>query len=78
MMAEQTTTIVKRDFQFLLTCSFCTDKVKIVVNTEDYVDWMNGKLAQNAFPYLSKGEREIMISRMCERCFDNVFKDANG
>jgi len=57
-------------------CKFCNTKHHIVVDTEDYVDYMNtGKLIQNCFPYLSLGDRELIISETCEKCFDDIMKD---
>ena len=32
-----------------------------------------GELIQNAMPYLSPDEREILISGICGRCFDEMY-----
>tara|TARA_Y100000296_G_scaffold73682_1_gene91423 strand:- start:308 stop:457 length:150 start_codon:yes stop_codon:yes gene_type:complete len=45
------------------------------VQAEDYEAWENGELIQNAMPYLSADEREVLISGMCGPCFDNLFGD---
>jgi len=45
----------------------------MAVNEDDYTSWENGELIQTAMPYLSAGEREVLISGMCGPCFDNMF-----
>jgi len=57
-------------------CIFCGKIVLINVNRSDLQDYQNsGKLIQNAFPYLTADEREIMISGVCGECFDKVFSE---
>ena len=45
----------------------------MAVNEDDYTSWENGELIQNAMPYLSADERELLISGTCGTCFDNMF-----
>ncbi len=56
-------------------CICCKDKVIFEVDESDYQDWLNGKHAQNSFPYLSVNEREILISGICGKCFDKMMYD---
>ena len=35
----------------------------------------SGKLIQNFFPKLTPGEREILISGICGKCFDKMFPE---
>lgn len=42
------------------------------VDFKDYISWKNGELIQKAMPYLSPGERELLISQVCSDCFDSV------
>jgi hypothetical protein len=56
------------------TCNICGEKIVVWVEDEDYKDWVNGKLCQDAFPYLDAGQREILISNTCGRCFDLLFE----
>ena len=44
------------------TCRKCKDQVEIKVNIDDVTAWENGKLIQDAMPYLSADEREVLIS----------------
>ena len=55
------------------TCPFCGRENEVEVNHMDYLDWQNGELAQDAFPYLSANEREMLISGCCPRCCDKMF-----
>ena len=56
-----------------IACPFCGRTTGIEVKEEDYVRWQMGALAQEAFPYLSPSEREVLISGMCFRCQDSIF-----
>jgi len=40
-------------------------KNKVKVKAEDLFKYRNGALIQDAFPYLSKKDREFLISGMC-------------
>ena len=55
------------------TCPFCGRENEVEVNHMDYLDCQNGELAQDAFPYLSANEREMLISGCCPRCWDKMF-----
>lgn len=55
------------------TYPFCGHENEVEVNHMDYLDWQNGELAQDAFPYLSANEREMLISGCCPRCWDKMF-----
>jgi hypothetical protein len=39
----------------------------------DYERWQNGEHIQNVAPYLSADDRELLISGMCGKCFDEIF-----
>ena len=53
-------------------CMVCKQNVEIKVKAEDFQSWQKGTLIQNAFPYLSTDEREILISNICGTCFDRL------
>jgi len=55
-------------------CPFCGKAHDVLVNEIDYLDWQDGKLAQDAFPYLSADEREMLISGICPTCWDGMFE----
>lgn len=56
-----------------VTCPFCGSTNFISVYEEDFFDWRNGVLAQEAFPYLDADERELLISGICPSCWEGMF-----
>ena len=58
------------------TCRVCKNQVEMQVHIEDVTAWENGKLIQDAMPYLSADEREVLISGICGPCFDKMFSPA--
>ena len=54
-------------------CPFCGSCHCVKVEEIDYLDWQEGKNAQDAFPYLSADERELLISGICKECWDSTF-----
>ena len=55
------------------TCRVCKNQVEMKVHIEDVTAWENGELIQNAMPYLTPDEREVLISGTCGPCFDMLF-----
>ena len=55
------------------TCNKCKDQVEMSVNKDDYTSWENGELIQNAMPYLTADEREVLISGICGPCFGGLY-----
>lgn len=58
-------------------CPMCGRANEIEVNDFDYLDWSDGMLAQEAFPYLSVQEREMLISGICPDCWAKMFGGDN-
>lgn len=56
-------------------CPMCGMYNLVLVNEEDLQRWQCGELAQNAFPYLSVEEREMLISGLCPDCWENLYPD---
>ena len=56
-------------------CPICGQEEEVPVYAEDYADWENGELIQNAFPYLSANQRERLMTGICPDCWDNLFRD---
>ena len=54
-------------------CPFCGEEWSITVSAVDFATWQEGELIQNAFPYLSAGERELLISGICTDCQKKIF-----
>lgn len=55
-------------------CKHCGTEYILTVNKSDMYDWYNGMLPiQQALPYLSASERELLLSGTCGDCFDKMF-----
>jgi hypothetical protein len=40
---------------------------------EGYERWLSGELIQRALPDLTINERELLISGLCSKCWDQLF-----
>jgi hypothetical protein len=56
-----------------IRCIKCKKLHTIAVARKDYDAWINGALIQNVMPYLSLDQRELLISKICGKCFDKMF-----
>lgn len=55
-------------------CSMCGSQATIEMTEDQYKRWKNQEdLIQNIFPNMSSGVRELLISGVCENCFDKLF-----
>ena len=54
-------------------CPLCGEPHEVHVNLDDMGAWLNGTLVQNAFPYLSIQERELLQTGICGPCWDKSF-----
>lgn len=54
-------------------CNVCNESHIVRVKSEDYDRFTIGELIQNASPYLTPNERELLISGTCGKCFDEMF-----
>lgn len=61
-----------KEISVITRCPFCGHANFVEVNEDDYLDWQDGKLVQDAFPYLSADEREMLISGICPKCWDSM------
>ena len=62
-----------REVCVVTRCPFCGHANEVEVNEDDYFDWQDGMLVQDAFPYLSANEREMLISGICPTCWASTF-----
>jgi hypothetical protein len=57
-----------------ITCHVCErEQEPIVAEHHQFRAWTRGMKVQDAFPELTPGQRELMISGTCEPCFDKMF-----
>lgn len=59
--------------EFFVICQTCKVRYAFFISKNDYWAWHEGKFAQDAFPYLTIAERELLISQTCNDCFDQMF-----
>ena len=64
-----------REVCIVIACPFCGHIHEVEVNEIDYLDWGDGMTVQEAFPYLSANEREMLISGICPTCWEKTFAD---
>jgi len=57
------------------TCVMCGTTHEIRVKTADYRRWRQGAYIQDAMPYLTANEREILMSGICSTCFDALYPE---
>lgn len=64
------------DLKIVLRCLICEDTFIIDANTEDFNKWREGKTnIQDCFPYMSPSNKELLLSGICEDCWDEMFKE---
>lgn len=51
-----------------LSCRFCGRVFIIHIDVNDLEKYKNGANVQDAFPYLTADERELIISNTCGKC----------
>lgn len=56
-------------------CKVCKGIKLVDCNPEGVIKWHNGEHIQDALPELTDGERELLLSGICEECFDRLFKE---
>ncbi|MBZ5658217.1 MAG: hypothetical protein LAO56_23395 [Acidobacteriia bacterium] len=53
-----------------IQCCVCKTWVALRLDKDDLARHLNdGVLVQDALPYLSAGDRELVYSRLCESCY---------
>lgn len=62
-----------KEVTIVTACPFCGHANEVAVNEADYWDWQDGALVQDAFPYLTADEREMLISGICPTCWEKTF-----
>lgn len=63
-------------YEIICECPLCHNINKVTVEFRDYLDYAFEYVkAQDAFPYLSADERELIISGTCSECWNKLFSD---
>ena len=56
-------------------CRMCREVYCVEVDAVGYDQWKAGELIQNALPTLSPEERELLISKTCDSCWNKLFPE---
>lgn len=65
---------MKKKTDVMIECKFCQAFYAVPVNEDAYEDWQNGEgLVQDLMPELSPEERELLISKTCDECWNAIF-----
>ena len=69
-MTSENDTDIPRDAAAGVTCLMCEIPHEICFDKIGWLRWRSGEHIQQAMPYLTSDEREILISKICGRCYD--------
>lgn len=58
---------------FKVACRFCGSVHELSIAPSDFASWRKGELIQDAMPYLTAEERELLISGTCDDCWSEMF-----
>jgi hypothetical protein len=56
-------------------CPNCKKYQHTTVPIQEWTEYQNGELAQNALRSLNNDEREAIISGLCRECWNELFLD---
>lgn len=60
---------------FKIPCQSCDYVGILYLDSADIDKYLAGALVQNAFPYLTADQREMIISQTCNVCWDKMFAE---
>ena len=65
----------ERNVVLSVRCNLCNKVYAVYVTEEDYEEFCSPdrRIVQEIFPYLSASERELLISRTCDDCWNKMF-----
>lgn len=63
------------EITIVTTCPFCGKSHEVECNEMDYLDWQDGACIQEVMPYLGQTERELLISGICNTCWNRMFEN---
>ena len=61
--------------EVLTMCPKCQDTKAFDLDYDDYLRWQTGELIQKIFPNISAEDRERLITGICPKCWDEMFKE---
>ena len=60
---------------FTIQCKKCKTKFPFLLNSTKIKAWQAGEKIQDVFPELTVDDRELLISGVCDRCFDEMWPE---
>jgi hypothetical protein len=66
----------KNTMDLAIQCNYCKQVYLIeAINPNKYQSWHNGEaFIQDVLPELSAADRELLISRTCDNCWNKMFE----
>ena len=74
-MTMTMTTMEERNITLKVECVICKKIHELKVTEESVKEYLspNRRFVQDIFPYLSVEERELLISKVCPKCWNKMF-----
>ena len=61
-----------------ITCDHCGAEHIVMADQDDVFAWLAGeKYIQDALGYLSAADRELLISRTCDKCWKHMYPEVD-
>lgn len=69
--------IALRHDEYLIVreCVFCKQVKRVLVTGQGLWAWEHGEFVQKAFPDLDPGDRELLVSGVCDPCFNDATQE---
>jgi hypothetical protein len=61
--------------EVLILCRKCEQVKRVEVTRNQISTWASGGLIQVVMPHLTAGDRELLVSGVCEPCFDKMWEE---
>lgn len=73
MVNATVTTVTSTTVTVSVKCPFCGKAQTLTVPRKGFDLWRQGALVQVAFPDLSPDDREVLVSGVCPKCWEDTF-----
>jgi len=76
VFAKCSYSLVEPEQKYQAQCRKCHQVFDLPVTKKQIEDWKSGTLIQRAMPNLKPDQRELLISGLCGKCWDKLFKES--
>lgn len=59
-------------------CPMCKETKTVNFSEDGLIAWQNGMKIQHAFPDMTPGQREFLLTGICDPCWDKLWKEPDG